>query len=92
MGGKIILTFYALFLKRCKGTPTKFFEIEFQKNKIKTQQSCNVYCLSSKPWSWGEPKKKIKKIKRVGITIKMGWKGWVCRGPTKVICARMEGF
>lgn len=36
--------------------------------------------------------KKYKKIKRVGITIKMGWKGWGCRGSTKVICARMEGF
>lgn len=24
--------------------------------------------------------------------IKMGWKGWGCRGLMKVICVKMEGF
>lgn len=61
----IILTFYVLFLKRCKGTLTKFFENKFQKDQNIAILLCTLLIIKTLVWRLTTPPPK-KEIKRGG--------------------------
>lgn len=63
----IILTFYVLFLKRCKGTLTKFFENKFQKDQNIAILLCTLLIIKTLVWRLTKKKKEIKRGGNYGL-------------------------